>query len=40
MPDGNGFVMVSYAESDPTRTELILVQNWTEVLKRLVPTDN
>jgi serine/threonine-protein kinase len=40
MPDGNGFVMVSYRESDPTRTELILVQNWTEVLKRLVPTDN
>jgi WD40 repeat protein len=37
LPDGR-FVMVR--EPDPTRTrEIVVVQNWTEELKRLVPTN-
>jgi len=38
-PDGRGFLMVKWDESKPQPvTELILVQNWLEELKRLVPT--
>ena len=37
-PDGQRFLMVRPAERPPERvTELVLVQNWTEELKRLVP---
>ena len=40
MPDGQHFVMIDGSTSTPPPTELILVQNWTEELKRLVPTSN
>ncbi len=37
-PDGQRFVMVESAvESDPT--EVVVVLNWFEELKRLVPTN-
>ena len=36
-PDGKRFLMIKERESP---AELILVQNWFEELKRLVPTDN
>jgi serine/threonine-protein kinase len=36
MPDGQGFVAV---ESAPEPTELVVVLNWFEELKRLVPTN-
>jgi hypothetical protein len=37
--DGQRFLMVKYEQSKPTPvTEMILVQNWFEELKRLVPT--
>ena len=40
-PDGERFLMIKEGGSDETATtELILVQNWFEELKRLVPTDN
>ncbi len=42
-PDGTRFLMIKEGvASDDTSvpTELILVQNWFEELKRLVPTDN
>jgi len=38
-PDGERFLMIKRSEETST-TELILVQNWFEELKRLVPTDN
>ena len=38
--DGERFVMIERSEVDPPPTQLILVQNWAEELKRLVPTDN
>ena len=38
-PDGRRFLMVKYEQRKPTPvTEMILVQNWFEDLKRLVPT--
>ena len=38
-PDGQGFLSVKYDETkQPSVTEMILVQNWFEELKRLVPT--
>ena len=37
-PDGERFLMIK--ESGNDSTEFILVQNWFEELKRLVPTDN
>ena len=40
MPDGQRFVMIDGSESAAPPTQLILVQNWTEELKQLVPTDN
>lgn len=40
-PDGKRFLMIEEAPSDETkRPRLIIVQNWTEALKRLVPSDN
>ena len=40
-PDGERFLMIKESGSDETSsTEFILVQNWFEELKRLVPTDN
>ncbi len=39
-PDGQRFVMIEEGESEPAVTQLILVQNWVEELKRLVPTEN
>jgi len=38
--DGEHFVMIDQSESARPPTELVLVQNWAEELKRLVPTDN
>jgi Tol biopolymer transport system component len=38
-PDGQRFLMVKQGEREPKPvTEMILVQNWFEELKRLVPT--
>ena len=37
--DGQSFVMIVEGEPQPTITQLILVQNWGEELKRLVPTN-
>ena len=37
-PDGDRFVVVTSSDWDPI-TELNLVFNWFEELKRLVPTD-
>ena len=38
-PDGRGFLMVQMEERKALPvTEMILVQNWFEELKRLVPT--
>ena len=40
-PDGERFLMIKESGSDETSTtEFILVQNWFEELKRLVPTDD
>jgi hypothetical protein len=40
-PDGERFLMIKEGGSDETSpTEFILVQNWFEELKRLVPTGN
>ncbi len=38
-PDGQRFVMIEQDQSQPAPTELILVQNWGEELKRLAPTN-
>ncbi|MCH7805236.1 MAG: serine/threonine-protein kinase [Acidobacteria bacterium] len=41
-PDGQRFLLIKEAEQTEetaTRTELIIVQNWFEELKRLVPTE-
>jgi hypothetical protein len=39
-PDGLRFLMVKLEQRKPTPvTEMILVQNWFEELKRLVPTE-
>ena len=38
--DGQRFLMVKLEEAKPTPvTELVLVQNWFEELKRLAPTN-
>jgi hypothetical protein len=39
-PDGQRFIMVQTQEQPPAAplTEMIVVQNWLEELKRLVPT--
>ena len=38
--DGERFVMIEQSEAEPPPTQLILVQNWAEELKRLAPTEN
>ena len=38
-PDGQRFVMIEIGESEQAPNQLILVQNWGEELKRLVPTN-
>jgi len=39
-PDGRRFLMVKWEQRKPTPvTEMVLVQNWFEELKRLVPTE-
>ena len=38
--DGERFIMIESAEPDASPRELILVQNFAEEVKRLVPTDN
>ena len=37
---GQRFVMIEEGESAPPPTHLVLVQNWAEELKRLVPIEN
>jgi Tol biopolymer transport system component len=37
MPDGEHFIMIQPTHPDPPRTELYLIKNWFEELKRLVP---
>ena len=37
-PDGQRFLFVT-AKEQPATTQLMLVHNWFEELKRLVPTD-
>ena len=37
-PDGQKFVMIERVE-EPTFTQIHVVQNWSEELKRLVPTN-
>ncbi|GMR22359.1 MAG: hypothetical protein BMS9Abin37_0704 [Acidobacteriota bacterium] len=32
--------MIRESESDTSGSEIIVIQNWLEELKRLVPTDN
>ena len=38
-PDGERFLMIRESENDTREGEIILVQNWLEELKRLVPVD-
>lgn len=38
-PDGQSFVMIEQSGSGPVPTQLNLVQNWGEELKRLVPPE-
>jgi hypothetical protein len=38
-PDGQRFVMIEEGESQPAPAHLVLVQNWGEELKRLVPAN-
>ena len=37
--DGQRFVMIEHLQSRPVSNQLVLVQNWAEELKRLVPTN-
>ena len=37
--DGRRFVMIEHLQSRPVSDQLVLVQNWAEELKRLVPTN-
>ena len=39
-PDGQRFVMIAPGEPSPAPTRLRLIMNWSEELKRLVPTNN
>ena len=39
MPDGQRFIMVDDSETVPRPTELVVVQNFAEELKRLAPAD-
>jgi hypothetical protein len=37
-PDGKRFLMIKRSQEDAPKTELIVVENWSEELKRRVPT--
>jgi hypothetical protein len=37
-PDGQRFLMIKPVTKTPAPPNLIVIQNWTEELKRLVPT--
>jgi len=37
-PDGQRFLMLKPAETAAPGTQIVVVQNWFEELKRLVPT--
>ncbi len=39
-PDGQRFVMVQLGGQDSEVSQIYVIQNWFEELKRLVPTDN
>ncbi len=39
-PDGKRFVMVKHDEDQQRARELVVVLDWFEEIKRLVPTDN
>ena len=39
-PNGQRFLMTKVSEQELPATQLTVVQNWFEELKRLVPTDN
>ena len=39
-PDGKNFLMIKQSEEKTEITELVVVLNWVEELKRLVPTEN
>ncbi len=39
-PDGQRFLMVKLSDQELPATQLTVVLNWFEELKRLVPTDN
>jgi len=39
-PDGQKFVMIRESEMDTAGSEIIVIQNWSEELKRQVPTGN
>ena len=38
-PDGQRFLMIKEAEQSPSATQVVVVQNWTEELKRLAPSN-
>ena len=38
-PDGERFLMIRHVEDASTTPQIIVVQNWFEELKRLVPTE-
>lgn len=38
--DGQRFVMMEETKSDPAPTQLNLILNWFQELKRLVPSEN
>ena len=39
-PDGERFVIIEQGKQTPAPTRLRLIMNWSEELKRLVPTNN
>jgi hypothetical protein len=39
-PDGQRFLMIKESEEQPSAAQLIVVLNWFEELKRLVPSGN
>ena len=39
-PDGQSFVMIEPGEPNPAPTRLYLIMNWSEQLKRLVPSSD
>ncbi len=39
-PNGERFLVVKEVEEDDSSTELVVVLNWFEELKRLAPADN